>query len=53
MESALFLLKFWESLREHLGDDVSVDVGETIVAALESVGELLVVDAETVQQSGL
>ena len=35
----------WERLGQDVSDDVSVDVGEAEVAALESVGETFVVDA--------
>src|SRR5262245_26397398 len=40
-------------LSEHFFDEVAVDVGEAEVAALETVGEALVVEAEKVENGGL
>ena len=36
-------------LRQYIADDVPVDVGEAEVAALEAVGQFLVVDAEQME----
>ena len=41
------------SLGEDVVDDVAVDVGEAVLAALEFVGEGGVVDAELVEDGGL
>ena len=42
-----------ETLRQNLADDLPVDVGQAEVAALEAVGEPLVVDAQAVQDRGV
>ena len=41
------------ALREDLFDDTALDVGQAVVAALEAVGEPLVVEAEQVEDRGL
>src|SRR5260370_13568170 len=38
---------------EQLGDHLAVDVGKAVIAALEAVGQLLVVQAEQVQNGRL
>ena len=40
-------------LGEKLGDEVAVDIGKTVIATLEAVGEFFVVDTEAVEQCGL
>ena len=40
-------------LRENVFDDVAVDVGEAVLAALEFVGKFGVVDAELVKEGGM
>ena len=43
----------WSGLSEDAFDDVAVDVGEAEVAALETEGELLMVDAKEVKHRGV
>ena len=40
-------------LGEQVVDDVAVDIGETVAAALEEVGEAGVVDTQELQDGGL
>ena len=41
------------ALRDDLFDDTALDVSEAVVAALEAVGEPLVVEAQQVENRGL
>src|SRR6184192_1541723 len=50
---AATLSRWGRDLGQHFFDEVAVDVGEAEVAALEAVGETLVVEAEEVEDGGL